>query len=305
MWIVFVTKQTIIAMWTVITFVLRDFPTLSNLGPKKYTTLLKIGGKFVIVLLRAPRELLCFLCLPSVGSEALMHFFRINAMCSFGPAWWRFVCWAKTTNLVNWWFSRSQLINCLFRKCTPVIFLPCGKTFLINQWMQWFEWTGSCNPFFFHQLFDFFFLRNVLCYFQTASQNVITILWGQDVHLPVGHKYLRLWNLLQYAMNLRSLGMLNSALDQVNISCVDLCFPFHHSVDGGNVEGSIPLEMRSGGLDWDGICVHITEEVPFWMMASLLPTDVFQLVNGSCIHISTTEESIHSRTHQLCCWGPL
>jgi len=63
--------------------------------------------------------------------------------------------------------------------------------------------------------------------------------------------------------------------------------------------------MRSTGLDWDGTCLHITVGVSSWMMATLFPTDVFQLVNGRCIHVSTMEESVHGMTHQLCCWVPL
>jgi len=90
-----------------------------------------------------------------------------------------------------------------------------------------------------------------------------------------------------------SLVLLSSNIGQINSSSDDLCGPFQHIVDRGNVEGSIPREMKSAGLDWDGAGPHIAEDVYSWMMVILLPKDVFQLVNGPCIHVSTIEESVH------------
>jgi len=60
---------------------------------------------------------------------------------------------------------------------------------------------------------------------------------------------LQLWNLLHYAITLMSLVLLTSVVGQLDGACEDLCGPFHHNVEGENVEGSIPLEMRSAGLD--------------------------------------------------------
>ena len=46
-----------------------------------------------------------------------------------------------------------------------------------------------------------------------------------------------------------SVGVLTSVVGQLDGSCESHCGPFHHGVDVDNVEGSIPLEMRSAGLD--------------------------------------------------------
>ena len=46
-----------------------------------------------------------------------------------------------------------------------------------------------------------------------------------------------------------SVGVLISVLGQLDGSCESHCGPFHHSVDVDRVVGSIPLEMRSAGLD--------------------------------------------------------
>jgi len=61
-------------------------------------------------------------------------------------------------------------------------------------------------------------------------------------------------------------------------------------VDGG--KGSIPCEVRSAGLEKDGTGLHIAEDVSSRMMSTLLPTDVFLLVNGRCSHVSTIEDSV-------------
>jgi hypothetical protein len=46
-----------------------------------------------------------------------------------------------------------------------------------------------------------------------------------------------------------SVGALTSVAGQLGGSCESHCGPFHHSVDVESVTGSIPLDMRSGGLD--------------------------------------------------------
>jgi len=46
-----------------------------------------------------------------------------------------------------------------------------------------------------------------------------------------------------------SVGVLSSVVGQLDGSCESHCGPFYHSVDVDNVECSVPLEMRSAGLD--------------------------------------------------------
>ena len=58
-----------------------------------------------------------------------------------------------------------------------------------------------------------------------------------------------------------SVGILNSAVGQQNGSCDSHDGPFHHSVDVVSVVGSIPLEIRSAGLDCDGTCLHVAVDV--------------------------------------------
>ena len=91
--------------------------------------------------------------------------------------------------------------------------------------------------------------KKSLCYHHTASQNVITILCGKVGYLHVGHRYLHLWNLLQYAKILMCLVLLTSVVGKRISTCNNLCVPLHHSVEVGNVEGSIAGEIRSVILD--------------------------------------------------------
>jgi hypothetical protein len=44
-------------------------------------------------------------------------------------------------------------------------------------------------------------------------------------------------------------GVLNSVADQLDGSCESHCGPFDHSVDVDSVVGSVPLDLRSAGLD--------------------------------------------------------
>ena len=46
-----------------------------------------------------------------------------------------------------------------------------------------------------------------------------------------------------------SVGVLIYVVGQRDGSCESHCGPFHHSVDVDRVVGSIPLEIRSAGLD--------------------------------------------------------
>jgi len=90
-----------------------------------------------------------------------------------------------------------------------------------------------------------------------------------------------------------SVGVLNSVVGQLHGSCNSHCGPFHHSVDVVSVEGSIPLEIRSAGLDCDGTCLHVAEDVSSWIVVTRLPTNVFHLLDGPCIHVKTMGESVH------------
>ena len=69
--------------------------------------------------------------------------------------------------------------------------------------------------------------------------------------------------------------------------------PFHHSVDVESDVGSVPLDIRSAGLDEDGTCLHVAAAVSSCMSATLFPTKVFHLLGGSCINDKTIEESVH------------
>jgi hypothetical protein len=180
---------------------------------------------------------------------------------------------------------------------------------------------GGCNPLLFRQFLHFLCLRNLLYHLHTASQSLVKILCGQSGGCLLALGCLQLMiNLLQYAITLRSsfnlanlrvmssgcywsaqctfltsrcsVGVLTSVADQLNGSFVSHCGPFHHSVDVDKVAGSTPFEMKSAGLDWDSTCLHVAEAVSSWMMATLLPTDIFHLFDGPCIHVSTMEESV-------------
>jgi hypothetical protein len=48
-------------------------------------------------------------------------------------------------------------------------------------------------------------------------------------------------------------------------------------------------------LDWVGTRLHIAEAVSPCMMVTLLPTKVFHLFDGPCIHVSTMEGSVHKQ----------
>ena len=96
-----------------------------------------------------------------------------------------------------------------------------------------------------------------------------------------------------------SVAVLTSVADQLNGPFLSHCGPFHHSVDVDKVAGSTPSDMRSAGLDLDGTCLHVAEAVSSWMMATLLPTDIFHLFGGPCIHVNTWKNLSMSRTHYL------
>ena len=130
---------------------------------------------------------------------------------------------------------------------------PCGKIFLIDGWMQCFERTGGCNPLLFHQFFDFLCIRNLLYHLHAASQEPDhNLVWTEWLFAcwPWDVCSCEIFCSMQWLM---SLVLLTSVVGQLDGSCDDLCGPFHHSVDGENVEGSIPLKMISVGLDWDGM----------------------------------------------------
>jgi hypothetical protein len=96
-----------------------------------------------------------------------------------------------------------------------------------------------------------------------------------------------------FLSSISSVEMLNSAVGQLDGSSRSHCGPFHHSVDVASVAGSIPLEIRSAGLAWDGTCLHVAEDVSFCIMVIRLPTNVLHLFDGPCIHVKTIDESVH------------
>ena len=51
--------------------------------------------------------------------------------------------------------------------------------------------------------------------------------------------------------------------------------------------------MISAGLDCDGTCLHVAKAVSSWIVVTLLPTNVFHLFEGPCIHVNTMAESVH------------
>jgi len=52
--------------------------------------------------------------------------------------------------------------------------------------------------------------------------------------------------------------------------------------------------IKSTALNWDGTR-HQVADVSSWMVAILLRTDVFHLLNGPWIHVSTMQESVHRK----------
>ena len=148
----------------------------------------------------------------------------------------------------------------------------------MDESMQRLERTGGCNLLIFHQVLHFLCIR---AFFTIFTQQVCA--WSRScvdrvvVCLSVLESLQLLINLRQYAMTLMSLwslenlwvmssgfcrhatctfltsnisvGVLNSVIGKLDGSCDRHCGPFHHSVDVASVVGSIPLEMRSVGLD--------------------------------------------------------
>ena len=197
----------------------------------------------------------------------------------------------------------NHLRHCLKRQCRELSwFSPCEKTFLIYEWIQCFERNGGYNLLFFHPFLPFLWIRNLLYLLHTASQSQVKILCGQSgwLHVGLGRSAVEYessavcndWlkslcvvtsrgcrnTICTFLISRLSVVVVASVVGQLDGSCDDLCGPFLHGVDVGSVEGSIPFEMRSAGLDWNGTCLHIAEEVSSWMMATLLPTDVFHFV---------------------------
>ena len=58
-----------------------------------------------------------------------------------------------------------------------------------------------------------------------------------------------------------SVGIVISVTGQLDGSCESHCGPFHQSVDVDRVNGSITLEMRPAGMNWDGTCLHVATAV--------------------------------------------
>jgi hypothetical protein len=58
---------------------------------------------------------------------------------------------------------------------------------------------------------------------------------------------------------------------------------------------SCSSNIKSTTLNWDGTCLQVAEDASSWMVAILLPTDVFHLLDGPWIHVSTMQESVHRK----------
>jgi len=58
-----------------------------------------------------------------------------------------------------------------------------------------------------------------------------------------------------------TLGVIISVVGQLDGFCESHCCPFQHSVDVDRIVGSIPLEIRSAGLDRDGTSLHESDAV--------------------------------------------
>jgi hypothetical protein len=58
-----------------------------------------------------------------------------------------------------------------------------------------------------------------------------------------------------------SVGALTSVAGQLDGSCESYCGPFHHNVQIESVVGSVPLEIKSAGLDCVGTCFHVAVAV--------------------------------------------
>jgi len=53
--------------------------------------------------------------------------------------------------------------------------------------------------------------------------------------------------------------------------------------------------IKSKASNWDTTCHQVAEDVSSWMVAILLHTDVFHLLDGPWIHVSTMQESVHRK----------
>ena len=72
--------------------------------------------------------------------------------------------------------------------------------------------------------------------------------------------------------------------NESNIPCTD---------DDGE-QTSYSSNNKSTAVNWYGTR-HQVADVSSWMVAILLPTDVFHLLNGPWIHVSTMQESVHRK----------
>ena len=77
---------------------------------------------------------------------------------------------------------------------------------------------------------------------------------------------------------------------QIDSSCDDLLVPSTMVWMVGKAQFLVKWDQQD--CIWDGKGLHIAEDVSSWMMSTLLPTDVFLLVNERCSLISTIEKSV-------------
>jgi hypothetical protein len=76
-------------------------------------------------------------------------------------------------------------------------------------------------------------------------------------------------------------------------SCDSHCDLLHHKAGEERVAGSFPRDAKSAGLFWDGACLQVADSMSSWMVENLFPTNILHLLDGSLIHVSTVEESLH------------
>jgi len=72
--------------------------------------------------------------------------------------------------------------------------------------------------------------------------------------------------------------------------CDNHCDLLHHKAGEERVAGSFPRDAKSAGLDWDGACLQVADNVS---SAMVFPTNILHLLDGSFIQVSTVEESLH------------
>lgn len=82
-------------------------------------------------------------------------------------------------------------------------------------------------------------------------------------------------------------------LDQQYGSCDNHYDLLNHKAGEERVARSIPHDAKSVELDWDGACLQVADSMSSWIVENLFTTNIPHLLDGSIIHVSTVEESLH------------